>query len=566
MSALFGYNKIMTKKVSIIGLDGATFRLILPLVKKGKLPTLEGMMKKGSWGELESTIHPLSPQAWASFMTGKNPGKHGIFEFIEHKPYSYDLHYVNGGFVQGKKLWELLSNAGKRVCVINVPFTYPPDKVNGCLIAGLDSPGSHSDFCYPPHLLSELIKKFGEYQLRQHPYKATPESFLEKISEQFDYILKIAKYLKAKESWDLFMVVFESTDLVQHFYWHYAFPEEFGIPPTDKRALKEAIFNVYKKIDKGLGELLSLCKEEETVIVMSDHGFSPCRKIIFMDNWLHQHGYLAYRKEERKHYTLTRALHLSFQKYFPNRFKGLITSLLPGLKDKVRSYLTFASIDWKRTKAFSLGIDSTNIFINVKGRFPEGIVQEGKAYEDLRDEIKDKFEKFIDPETKEKIVEKVYKREELFHGDSLKKAPDLLVTWKNFEYNTRRGYGKEGDGLIGSSLEFSDVSSYSSLQKSGTHHLKGVFIVRGPMIKNMKSFDGARIIDLAPTVLYLLGEKVPDDMDGRVLAKIIKDDFLSTHPVQFSSSDLEKEAKGSGYNEQEESYIRDKLKGLGYID
>jgi predicted AlkP superfamily phosphohydrolase/phosphomutase len=555
----------MTKKVSIIGLDGATFRLILPWVKKGRLPTLAGMMQKGTWGELESTIHPLSPQAWASFMTGKNPGKHGIFEFIEHKPYSYDLHYVSGGFIHGKKLWELLSDKDKRVCILNVPFTYPPDRVNGYLIAGLDSPGTHSDFCYPPSLLEELTKKFGKYQLRQHPYKATPDGYLKKISGQFDYILKIAKYLKAKESWDLFMVVFESTDLVQHFYWHYAFPEEFGIPPTNNRNLKEAIFDVYEMIDKGLNELLDLCEQKETVIVMSDHGFSPCRKIIFMDNWLHQHGYLAYRKEERKHYTLTRALHLSFQKYFPNRFKGWITSLLPGLKDKVRSYLTVAPIDWQRTKAFSLGIDSTNIFINVEGGFPEGIVSE-EEYEELRNEIAGKLETLIDPEAGEKIVERVYRKEELYHGDCLGKAPDLLVTWKNFEYNTRRGYGKEGDGLIGSSLEFSDVSSYSSLQKSGTHHLKGIFIAKGPMIKNVSSLEGARIIDLAPTILYLLGEKVPEDMDGRVLAEIIKDEFLLSHPIRFDSPWKEKQTRIFGYNDEEESYIRDKLKGLGYID
>lgn len=556
----------MNNRISIIGLDGATFRLILPLVNKGKLPTLEGMMQKGSWGELKSTIHPLSPQAWASFMTGKNPGKHGIFEFIEHKPHSYDLYYVNGGFVHGKKLWEILSEKGKRVCVINVPFTYPPVKVNGYLISGLDAPGPHSDFCYPPELLDEVVRKFGEYQLRQHPYGATPESFLGKIFEQFDYILKIAKYLKAKESWDMFMVVFESTDLVQHFYWHYAFPEEFGIQPTDKKELKEAIFSVYERIDNGLAELLALCDKEETVIVMSDHGFSPCRKIIFMDNWLHQNGYLAYCNEEHKQYNLMRTLHLSYQRYFPNRLKGLITSLLPGLKDKVRSYLTTAPIDWKRTKAFSLGIDSTNIYINVNGKFPDGTVQDGKEYEELRNEIKDRLEGFIDPDTKEKIVQRVYKREELFYGDCIEKAPDLLVTWKDFEYNTRRGYGKEGDGLIGSSLEFSDVSSYSTLQKSGTHHLKGIFISKGPVIKNMDSLEGARIIDLAPTILYLLGEDIPDDMDGKVLAEIIDDDFLTKHPVRYSSSGVKEDVSDIKYSEEEEKYIKDKLKGLGYIE
>jgi predicted AlkP superfamily phosphohydrolase/phosphomutase len=500
-------------------------------------------------------------------MTGKNPGKHGIFEFIEHKTYSYDLNYVNGGFVQGKKLWDLLSDAGKRVCIINVPFTYPPDRVNGCLIAGLDSPGLHSDFCYPSSLLEEITKKFGEYQLRQHPYNATPESFLKKITEQFDYILKAAKYLKAKEAWDLFMVVFESTDLVQHFYWHYAFPEEFGIPATDNENLRGAMFEIYKQIDDGLHELLKLCSGE-TVIVMSDHGFSPCRKIFFMDNWLHKHDYLSYHQKDQKNYSLMKALHISFQKYFPNRFKGFVTSLVPRLKEKVRSYLTTATIDWPHTKAFSLGIDSTNIFINLKGKFPEGNVMDGEDYENLRNEITEKLEKLTDPETGERIVEKVYRREDLYYGDCLEKAPDLLVTWKNFEYNTRRGYGKEenGNSFLGSSLEFSDVSHYSSLQKSGTHHLKGVLIAQGHMIKNNTPIEGARIIDLTPTILYLMGKKIPQDMDGRILKEIFVDEFLSSHPAQFGSSEMKEEVTVPEYTEGEEKYIKDKLKGLGYID
>jgi predicted AlkP superfamily phosphohydrolase/phosphomutase len=287
-----------------------------------------------------------------------------------------------------------------------------------------------------------------------------------------------------------------------------------------------------------------------------------------MDNWLHKQGYLTYHRKDQKHYSLTRAFHLTFQRYFPYRLKEWVTSLAPKLKDKVRSYLTFSNIDWSHTRAFSLGIDSTNIFINLQGRFPEGKVEEGSEYENLRDEIAEKLENLTDPETGEKIVEKVYKREELYHGDCLEKAPDLLVTWKNFEYNTRRGYGKEGkgDSFLGSSLEFSDVSHYSSLQKSGTHHLKGVFIARGPMIKNIASFEGARIIDLAPTILYLLDEKVPEDMDGRVLTEIIKSDFLSSHPIRFESPESEGEAKISGYSKREEKYIKDKLKGLGYID
>jgi predicted AlkP superfamily phosphohydrolase/phosphomutase len=557
----------LKNRVSVIGLDGATFRLIQPWVNEGKLPVLGKLMEEGVWGHLESTIHPLSPQAWASFMTGKNPGKHGIFEFVDHTPNSYDLRYVNGGSIQGEKLWGLLSDAGKRVCVINVPFTYPPDEVNGCLIAGLDAPGPHSGFCYPPELLDELTQKLGEYQLRRHPYGAKPETYLKEIFGQFDYILNVAKYLKEKEPWDLFVVVFESTDLVQHFYWHYAFPEEFGIPPSGNKELAEAIYDVYKRIDDGLGALLDLCDADETVIVMSDHGFSPCRKIFFMDNWLRQQGYLAYSEKHEHAYTLTRSLHLAFQRYFPNRLKEWVTSLVPGLRDQLRSYLSTATLDWQNTRAFSLGIDSTNIFVNLKGRFPEGIVEHGPEYEDLRTEIAERLGGLLDTDTGEKIVARVFKREELYHGDALDKAPDLLVTWKDFEYNTRRGYGREGEEFLGSSLEFSDVSYYSSLQKSGTHHVNGIFMANGPAIRHMDSLEGARIIDLAPTVLYLLGESIPKDMDGRIIEEIIQDDFLATHSVRRSSTgDLDKETRPSSYNESEEAYIKEKLQGLGYID
>jgi len=557
----------MNSQLSVIGLDGATFRLILPWVQEGKLPNFKKIMETGVWGGLESTLHPLSPQAWASFMTGKNPGKHGIFEFAAHRPNSYDLRYVNGGSVQGRKLWEILSEGGRRVCVMNVPFTYPPVPVNGCLIAGLDAPGVHSGFCHPPDLLNELTDKFGEYQLREHPYGATPEGFLKKILAQFDYILDVALYLKAKEVWDLFVVVFESTDLVQHFYWHYAFPEQFGLTPFDSPVLQDAILNVYVKIDQGLGRLLDLCGTDENVIIMSDHGFSPCRKVFFMDNWLQQQGYLNYSVQTGGTYAVTRLIHRAFQRNVPNHLKQRIVSKIPGLKDRVRSYLTTATIDWQKTRAFSLGIDSTNIFINLEGKFPQGTVRAGKEYEDLRDEIACRLKRLVDPDDGQRIVQEVYKREALYSGANLMEAPDLLVTWKDFEYNTRRGYDTERDSLFGSSLEYSDVSGYSSLQKSGTHHLEGIFLGQGRDFKNGGRFYGAKIIDLAPTILYLLGAGIPEDMDGRVLEEIITEGFVAGNPRRQTICDpVEDRRSSSGYGDGEEDYIRDKLRGLGYID
>jgi predicted AlkP superfamily phosphohydrolase/phosphomutase len=439
--------------------------------------------------------------------------------------------------------------------------------VNGYLIAGLDAPGTKSGFCYPPELLEQITSRLGEYQVRQHPYKATPETYLPKILGQCEYILGVAKYLKKKEPWDFFMVVLESTDLVQHFYWHYAFPEEFGISPTTHKVLAEALLNVYRRIDEGLNDMLSLCGPDENVIVMSDHGFSPCRKIFFMDNWLRQEGYLSYREKHSNRHAITRALHLGFQRYFPNTIKGRVTSLIPGLRDRFRSYLTTATIDWAKTQAFSLGIDSTNIFINVKGRFPQGVVNEGREYEALRDEIADKMSCLVDPDTGERIVQRVFRREDLYHGDCFTKAPDLLVTWKNFEYNTRRGYGPEADCLLGSSLEFSDVSGYSSLQKSGTHHVKGVLMAMGNAFKSIPWGKG-RIIDLAPTILYLLDEPIPEDMDGRVMEEIIEDSHRKSHPVRLAASEAPQEGimDEMAYGDDEAEYVKEKLQGLGYID
>jgi predicted AlkP superfamily phosphohydrolase/phosphomutase len=205
--------------------------------------------------------------------------------------------------------------------------------------------------------------------------------------------------------------------------------------------------------------------------------------------------------------------------------------------------------------------------VNLKSRFPEGIVADGQEYDRLRDEIAEKLERLVDPDTGQRVVARVFKREELYHGDALNSAPDLLVTWKDFEYNTRRGYGREVDEFFGSSLEFSDVSSYSSLQKSGTHHIDGILIANGPWIKNLDAFQEASITDLAPTVLYLLGETIPEDMDGRVIEEIIQDGFVDAHPIHRSSSgNQDREIGPSSYSESEEAYIKQKLQGLGYID
>ena len=128
------------RKVICIGLDGATFDLIRPWLSKGKLPNIGRIIKDGVWGELESVIPPVSAPAWTSFMTGKNPGKHGIFGFKKEKQGTYEELFVNRKLIKSETLWKCLSDVGKKVIVINVPLTYPPEEINGYLMSGMDTP------------------------------------------------------------------------------------------------------------------------------------------------------------------------------------------------------------------------------------------------------------------------------------------------------------------------------------------------------------------------------------------------------------------------------------------
>lgn len=149
----------MAMQILLIGLDGATWDLILPWVAEGRLPNLGALLREGSWGTLLSTVPPATFPAWSSFLTGLNPGRHGIFDFTRRKFGTYEVEFVNSTYRRGRSLFRIASEAGKRVGVIGVPATYPPEKVNGFLISGFDAPvatGIDPSFVYPRELFSEI--------------------------------------------------------------------------------------------------------------------------------------------------------------------------------------------------------------------------------------------------------------------------------------------------------------------------------------------------------------------------------------------------------------------------
>ena len=527
-------------KVLIIGLDGANFDLIKPLVKEGRLPTLGRFLENGTHGALLSTHQSNSPQAWTSFMTGKNAGKHGIFDFVEPVPNSYDVRFVNASHRNGKTLWGLISDVGGKVGVLNVPMTFPAEEVNGCFVSGWDLPGTTQASVYPSGLLQEINEHVGNYILEpgvtDFIYKRMRDLAVSKMYESIENRFQAAKYLVKNKEWDFFTVVFTSIDLMQHYFRKFINPNHPHYDPEDKEGFGNAIYRVYQKLDKALNDLINEVSEDVTILIMSGHGGgSSSNKTFYINHWLAEQGFL--------------------------RFTSGPVSV----------------IDWGRTVAYSRE-NMPTININLKGREPKGTVESGDEYEKIRGDIVNRLLNLRCPQTNEPIVAKVLKKEEIYSGTFMDKAPDLLIQWKNDAYVQRPSYtsknGKWLQILTNEELEWEETVS----RPGGIHRREGIFLALGKHIKQSFQIQDANIVDLFPTVLFAMGIPIPEDVDGRILTGIFKEDFIRHNQtkinrqqetadyMQTQACTERSEPNESTYSDSEAALIEERLKGLGYIE
>lgn len=552
-------------KVLVIGLDGATLDLIKPWCEQGELPTFSRLMKQGAWGELSVQLPPNSVPNWPSFATGKNPGKHGVMWWVKENNDRVEL--VNSQSIKGKTLWEILSDRGKRVAVINVPITYPPQKINGVMVTGLLTPPSVEDFTYPLELKAELDKQVGGYRIHNKAIfrRGGEEAFLNDWLDVFERQINACLYLLQKSTWDLFVVVFSITDMVQHKFWKYMDPEHPAYNLGDARLFGNAILQVYQAADKAIDALMKHTGEDSHVIIMSDHGFGPYYQAFFANNWLLQQGFLNIRHNFSSvvRYSFYR-MGLTVNNIYP--FFNSLLSILKGnklreqLSPKSKSrnllfkfFLSENDIDWTRTKVYAVG-DFGQFYINLRGKYSHGIVEPGEEYEDIRDEILRRLETLKIPATGEPYLKRGYKKEELYHGGEMDQLPDIVCE------PTDMRYVDTGMGFMSNKI-FDDVSIIS-----GNHNLKGILFMQGKDVKRGIQNNGANIIDLAPTILYLLQEPIPDDMDGRVLEQCMREERLLKQPIQFEESQIfaAREAERV-LSVEEEEMIKDRLRDLGYL-
>lgn len=560
-------------KVCVIGLDGGTFTVIDYLVGQKRLPNFAQLMAAGSRGTLLSTTPPLTPPAWSSFFTGCNPGKTGAIGFFKFRPGTYQLEPMNAGNLQGTPIWSLASGRGKRVCVYNVPVTYPAVPVNGILISGMDAPSFDDQAIYPLEHKRSFLSAVPNYKvsteidvkyLANHSQNPAAD-YIEMLKSHLEMEIKAINHLMGLEDWDLFVGVIRSPDNFQHIFWKDAEMVIKGEPvSTDESMRAEAVFNCYEAIDRELGKTWSSWCTDRNLIFMSDHGFGRLRSDICLNRVLADAGLLEFlprsgRKRSREYVKKILQDHLTFE----NRQK--IKHLL-GKDDTDKRWHSFvdslvADIDWSRTRLSSIAQYGC-LFVNLKGRDPMGIVASEAERQAVLSEAEAALSQLRDPEDGVPIVSSFYRKEELYNGPMMPAMPDIVINMRNWSY---RGISSTAIELAEESIFRSYSSEQNQLAHTGTHRLEGILVMSGPDIATA-DLGTVRMVDIAPTIMLLLALPASQDWDGQVLESALGMDAVG--PVRE-----EKEAYRAGgkvednhvYSREDEEEIRKRLENLGYL-
>ena len=507
-------------------------------------------------------------------MTGKNPGKHGLYDWIYRHKNSYKFSPVTATHCQEPTLWQLLSRAGQRVVIFNVPMTFPPKPVNGLMISGMPAPSTQVTLTYPPTLLSEIEKEVGKYLLYPDPGQAYSDTgvdtFLDRLYRTTETRLKVMTYLRNREDWDFFMLVFNGTDTVQHAMWKYMQADHPLHNPDKFTKYGDAILRYFQYIDQALAEIVATLDNDTVLMLMSDHGFGPFHKFIHVNNWLRQQGWLKIKTTPK---AWTKSTLFRFGLTPMKIYDYLMCVGLGKLKREVvrgqgqgllkTLFLSFDDVDWPRTAAYSLG-NVGQIRLNVRGREPFGCIEPGEQYEQMREEIIAQLWNLYDPKTGEQVVQETFRREEIYWGPQVEQAADIIFIPTRMEYF---GFGE---------YEFGSNEIIESMKRgiSGTHRANGMFLMWGKAVKSDIWLEGAQIFDLAPTILHLMAQSRPADMDGRVLAEALKPEYVALSKIRHnqkagSSSDSGSEPTsslvGDELSDEDEKLIVQRLRDLGYV-
>jgi predicted AlkP superfamily phosphohydrolase/phosphomutase len=528
------------QKTVLIGLDGATYSILDPLIAQGLMPNLDRLMQRGARAILRSTNHPLTPPAWTALMTGRTPGSHGIYDFIRvdqgGQTPSYTL--ANSADVRSETIWSIASRHGKRVTTLNFPLMFPAPDINGFVIPGY-VPWSYLGRAVRPRDLYKRMKDKGLFNAREmstdweHERKAVQGLAEDELDEWVRFHIvrerhwfEILMMLMRDEPCDLTGMLFDGVDRIQHLCYHLLDPrtaDQFDSPKA--KETRQLCLQYFGDLDGYIAEILAVAGPEARIVVASDHGFTRAGDTIFYVNtWLEQNGYL--------------------------RWADGVEADESGRLGLNQNDELGRLFDWSATQAFAFTSSSNGIYIR-KAAAPgmPGVAPD--EYAAFRDRLKAALLAYKNPETGEPVVTNVLMADDAFPGINSDKAPDLTLVLSDYGFQ-------------------SVLRSKSPLQRRrspyGTHHPDGIFMAAGPGTRSGRIADRLSICDVAATVLYDLDLEIPEDMEGVVPRAAFDDAYLAQNPVRFGAAAMPTEA-GSGEQlpPEAEAEIRERLKALGYI-
>jgi predicted AlkP superfamily phosphohydrolase/phosphomutase len=550
-------------KTFVLGLDGGTFRILQPLVDKGIMPNLAGIIARGAGRILKSTVPPVTGPAWTTFMTGVNPGEHGIFDFVRRAPEGMKRQIVGHGNISSATLFQIIGQAGLKVGAMNVPLTYPPPHVNGFIVSGMLTPGPESEFTYPASLKERLNDAADPYMLDvwwKRYSEGRVGDFIGALIECLEHRTRAIKFLIENEQWDFLAGVLTETDRIQHSLWSYINPD--GDPTLEGRAGyregHELALEFYSVLDRSIGEITAALAPETNLLIISDHGFGPMRRKFYINSWLAEQGFLKVDRARWNSLSRRKSLLRAARKIVAALRLGKIARKAKGLikENELRRmapYDVLDCFDWSETACYAASYSEQGIYMNLKGREPFGIVEPGAQYEELREKIIERLKNIKDPSTGRTLGVEIMKKEDIYSGPHLDDAPDIIFSIEGGAYLADIGLEKE-------------IFMESNWQTgSGTHRPDGIFIAAGPDIKHCEGLPDADIIDLAPTILRLLRLPIPSNMEGRPLDDVLVEE-LARIPASYCEPQVRPEdGKPGAYSDEDEERVREKLSGLGYM-
>lgn len=532
-------------RVVVLGLDGASLELLGPWIREGLMPNLSRLIERGVSGGLESVIPPLTPPAWTTAVTGVQPARHGVLNFAKPRFGRRVLEFYGGRDRIAPALWDYLGAAGKRSIVLHLPAAHPPVALDGVMISGIPVTRLASDCVYPPSLKDDLVENVPGYKLFPDTVllRRDKEAYFRDAVATLHAQVEETSYLMRREAWDLLFTVWQPGDSLMHFFWR-------DMDGRGEESRRNFIRDYYREADAGIGRIVEEAGEDTHVVVMSDHGHTGVRGAVYVNRWLIENGFLKFSLPVSQ---LLEFFAVKLQRKFGRRFirrRQIDENADPAMQIAGRLLEKLESgIVWPKTVAHAE--PPGYVWICTKDRYPQGSVEPGEEYLRVREEIRRGLLAIRDPKTGEPMFRGIATKEEAFDGPAAGNAPDLVLLGRPgiiTEYNPMKKI------IVGPAV---------GTTFNGYHVMRGMFVAAGPGLRAGAEIEGARILDVAPTILHLLGQPVPRAMEGAVLRDALDPDALAHRPVRVEDVAVAFAPEARG--EDERDTIEQSLRDLGYM-